>query len=363
MAIKVRIRDFQSIADATITIDGFTVITGTNNSGKSAVMRAIRGVFTNPPASALLRHGSAFLSVELTFADGTTIRWEKGWEKPDQRGGSVNRYFVDGKEIENVGRGCPPEVLEYGVREIKAASDRVWPQIADQFNGTLFLVDRPGSSIAEALSDVEKVGKLTSALQLSEKDRRSSESELKVRRSDVKDATKKLERFEGLEKLEAAAQNLSDLKDELTSKFSRIEDLERLQSRLQKARDVANQYAGLNPGDPPESTRSEKLRAGNEVVKSLLKRLLSTREEASRLSEFSVSPPPKADSLNSLRSQIEETIKMSRSLTRAKDGVQSVNLEFEEAQREHKSMHDEVQEILGDRGFCPVCDTVVEKVA
>ena len=36
MPLKVRVRNFQSIEDATLVIDGLTVVTGTNNAGKSA---------------------------------------------------------------------------------------------------------------------------------------------------------------------------------------------------------------------------------------------------------------------------------------------------------------------------------------
>ena len=185
MAVTARIQNFQSIVDVTIVIDGLTVITGTNHSGKTAVMRAIRGVFTNASAGPLVRHGCAHLSVALAFGDGTTILWEKGWEKPSRNGKTVNRYTINGKQIAAVGRCVPPEVEALGVREVQAASDRVWPQIADQFDGALFLVNRPGSAVAEALSDVERVGKLTTALKESEKDRRLVSAELKVRRKDV----------------------------------------------------------------------------------------------------------------------------------------------------------------------------------
>ena len=48
MAVTARVQNFQSVEDATIVIDGLTVITGTNNSGKTAVMRAIRGCSPTP---------------------------------------------------------------------------------------------------------------------------------------------------------------------------------------------------------------------------------------------------------------------------------------------------------------------------
>lgn len=190
MPVTVRIRNVQSIRDATLRVEGFTVVTGPNNSGKTASQRAVRGVFTNASPGPLVRHGESHLTVDLTFGDGRTVKWEKG-EK-------VNRYTVDGKVLTTVGRGAPAEVTALGVSEVKAGSDRLWPQIAEQFGGVLFLVDRPGSVVAEALSDVDKVGRLTEALRLAESDRRSVGAELKVRRADVLTAEQELADFDTL---------------------------------------------------------------------------------------------------------------------------------------------------------------------
>ena len=190
MPVTVRIRNVQSIRDATLRVEGFTVVTGPNNSGKTASQRAVRGVFTNASPGPLVRHGESHLTVDLTFGDGHSVKWEKG-EK-------VNRYTVDGKVLTTVGRGAPAEVTALGVCEVKAGSDRLWPQIAEQFGGVLFLVDRPGSVVAEALSDVDKVGRLTEALRLAESDKRSVGAELKVRRADVLTAEQELADFDTL---------------------------------------------------------------------------------------------------------------------------------------------------------------------
>ena len=199
MAIQVRVRNFQSIEDATISIDGFTVITGSNNGGKSALMRAVRGVFTNAPSGPLVRRGTAHLTVDLDLGDGNTITWIKGWNKPDQKGGTVNRYMLNGKELDNVGRGCPEEVLNLGIHSLQAGAEKaLWPQIADQFTGTLFLVGSPGSVTAEAIADVERVGKLANALKMAESDQRAVASVLKLRRKDEEALGKEIHLYDSL---------------------------------------------------------------------------------------------------------------------------------------------------------------------
>ena len=170
MPVRIRARNFQSIEDAEIVVDRFTVVTGPNNSGKTALQRAVQGVFTNPSGDAFVRHGAERLIVDIDFGNDETVRWEKGPKvKPT--------YTVKGKVI-NPGRQVPTEVLALGIQPIQAGAIAVWPQVAPQFTGQMFLLDLPGSAIAEAVADVERVGQLTQALRLADSDKRSASSEL-----------------------------------------------------------------------------------------------------------------------------------------------------------------------------------------
>jgi hypothetical protein len=229
--ITVRVRNVQSIRDATVVIDGFTVVTGPNNSGKTALQRGIRGVFTNAPAGPLVRHGADFLTVEIDFGDGNTVKWEKGWTKPNQKGSTVNRYTLNGVELSNVGRGCPPEVAALGVQSIRAGTQTVWPQVADQFSGVLFLVGSPGSAVAEAVADVERVGRLGTAQKLAESDQRSTLSTLKVRRTDEKALEKALERYAGLDDVGATLKGLVDDLAVVEDTRTHLTELQSLQER------------------------------------------------------------------------------------------------------------------------------------
>lgn len=201
--LKVRVQNFQSIKDSTIEIDGFTVITGSNNSGKSAFVRALRGLFTNARGHHFVRHGATNCSVEITFPDGQTVTWEKGK--------SVNRYIVNGKILDKVGIGVPPEVQAFGVLPIALAGQEYWPQIAPQFTGQVFLIDQPGSVLAEAVSDIEKVSKLNKSLKQAETDKRSNQSKISVREEDLKKAEGELASYKGLEIVEALYEFISGL--------------------------------------------------------------------------------------------------------------------------------------------------------
>ena len=397
--IKVRIQNFQSIEDAEVEIDGFTVITGPNNSGKSAVMRAIRGVFTNAPAGPLVRHGAKNLSVGIVFPDGTDLIWEKG--------GKVNRYTLNGKELNSVGRGVPAEVAALGVAEIKAGSDRLWPQIAEQFTGSLFLVNRPGSVVAEALSDVDRVGTLTEALRLAESDRRSCSSELKVRRKDLQAHREQAAFYEGLDEVLATVNSLEDRRTQLdkdetevttlgalsfqwdtTSAEVRryvgfeevvipsVEDTEgavglrndlseamSLQHRYVEAKGVAEATAGFDG----VLGRLPTLKDQQDDTAAIREELIATRELTSRWNRLKaeadsygvpIPPIPVADKADKLRQALEVVEEYKIEVTEAADRVAKLDIHFEEIGSEIQEAQREVDILLGSRGVCPTCNTV-----
>lgn len=402
MPVTVRIRNVQSIRDATLRVEGFTVVTGPNNSGKTASQRAVRGVFTNASPGPLVRHGESHLTVDLTFGDGRTVKWEKG-EK-------VNRYTVDGKVLSTVGRGAPAEVAALGVGEVKAGSDRLWPQIAEQFGGVLFLVDRPGSVIAEALSDVDKVGRFTEALRLAESDRRSVGAELKVRRADLLAAEQELAGFDALPN---AASQVGQAEQALADAESAGVDLgvlNNLSVRKQAAdREISRLSAapvGVVP-TPDEVSLVESVRLQVHEASCLLGERTRYLREVGRLAQVSslVSVPDAEhalismselsgltglfDRLSSARAREERAqrnhdgatnlVKVPSSevfarVSKAKDmladmancsvrnnnaraDIATATRELEAAKKNLALLTEEVNTLLGSRGECPVCRT------
>jgi exonuclease SbcC len=400
MPVRVRVQNFQSIKDATVVIDGLTVVTGPNNSGKTAVMRAVRGVFTNAPAGPLVRHGAGYLSVTLTFDDGTEVIWEKGWEKPNRKGKTVNRYFLNGKELQSVGRGVPPEIADLGVREIRASSDRVWPQVAQQFDGTLFLINRPGAAVAEALSDVEKVGRLTKALRFSEKDKRTVTDELRVRRKDLKDAKDEVAAYDGLDAVSETVAGLSEA--DLLQPWSRLTEAVTLRGRHESAKSAVDALEGFDPDVVPSSKKAVDLQAQLGPLVALQKRLKTAREAVDALEGFDPDVVPdehaRPKKLQNLISQLEVLRHRYQSESSAVDALEGFEIpdfpddrkaermgmlieQIEALQRRHekakklvRDLEDEeataigtadeaalaVQDALGANGFCPTCNTVHE---
>jgi len=106
MIKKLHIKNFQSHKDSVLELTaGLNVITGTSDSGKSAIIRAVELVRTNRPrGTSYIRQGSkGGTSVEVTTDLGTACR---------KRSGTTNQYLVDGEELNAVGADVPAKVLD-----------------------------------------------------------------------------------------------------------------------------------------------------------------------------------------------------------------------------------------------------------
>lgn len=280
--IRVRVEDFQSIHQAEIEIDGLTVLTGTNNAGKSALFRALRGAFTNARGTGFVRQGATKCTVALDFEDGKSLLWEKGRD-------GTNDYVVNGVRFKKVGHGAPEEVRALGIQPIAVNNTEYWPQLAPQIVGVSFLLDQPGSVVAEAVADVGRVDTLNQALRASESDKRSARADLKVRVADGKRLFEKRAAFEGLGvALEAVA--ALEAKVEAGRTLGEKKALvERQAKRLLAARADVEGLAGVDTLSVPSDeqvARVVALSTSGRQLRSLRERYCASRELAQSLSSL-----------------------------------------------------------------------------
>jgi len=364
MTIQVRVQNFQAIEDETLEIDGFTAVTGPNNTGKSSLVRAFVGAFSNMGGDDFVRHGARYASVEITFQDGRTVLWEKGK--------GVNRYVIDGKTYKYVGHGPPAELAALGVCPIVVNGKSLWPQIAHQHTGQVFLLDQSGSVVAESVADVERVGKLNRALKRSESERRETTSKLKIRRADVKKLKGEYDKFEGLDEM------LVDMSD-IQSKIDRnnrigklYEQLTTLQIKIHRTKTTVDFLAGVGDISIPDKdlvTKITKRVEALEVLRALRVRFESMRSKL----DFFQSHQKSLDEITILDTSFEELVVQTNKARKALAVVGDLQKRYRKAeercnhyndllgkkQKELLDVTGAIESILGDMTTCPVCKSQI----
>lgn len=359
MPIKVRVQNFQSLEDVSLTIDGFTVVTGTNNAGKSALFRAIQGVFTNTPGTNFVRHGSNHSSVELQFDENHTVVWEKG--------NKVNRYVINGKVFDNVGAGTPLELTEFGVNPVTLQEQKFWPQIAPQLRGVNFLLDKPGSVLAEAIADVDRVNQLNRALKLCDSDRKKAKGDLRVRRDDAKELQQKLTHYHGLDTWVEKISQVEARKTKLEKMMALCEELTTLKGRRDRARLELDALEGVDSLSVPSENQPQKIREVKQrllEIRELSKRLSTARQvvnDAKDVPEISIPDMAKAQKAQKIKHLLDECLSLRTRLRNAQIAQKDADTQVAASQSKLDQALAEIASMFDGVNECPTCGQILCK--
>ena len=111
MIKKLILRDFMAHSHTELEFGpGMTVLTGPNNSGKSAIVEALRCVATNPAPYNFIRHGAKEARVVVELDSGHKVEW--------LRRKAYAMYYLhapgeeEPREYAKFGRTPPEEILE-----------------------------------------------------------------------------------------------------------------------------------------------------------------------------------------------------------------------------------------------------------
>lgn len=357
MAVQVHVENFQSLRDTGLEIRGFTAVTGPNNSGKTALMRAIRGVFQNTPGTTFVRHGADEMSVTLKFDDGRSIIWKKGTTSR-----SKPTYIIDGGNPIHPGRAVPDEVRAFGVTPIRIMGQEVWPTLAPQFTGQVFLLDQPGSSLAEAVADVDRVAKLNGALRSADRDLRATTGKLKVRREDRIKLLDDLQAFDGLDTVVAQIEAIK-LDREKVEKLNRaMETMTRFKERLEVGQGEVRRLSRIEDVHVPDPGDAQKMLGELEVRCKLRSRREAARAVVQTLEGIEAVTIEELDTqkASAALSGLEFLENVRMRLTTAQARVTELEAEYVTFSSEVEQVDTEVRGLLGQFERCPTCGTLTK---
>ena len=207
------------------------VIVGPSDSGKSAIIRALKWVMYNEPSGDFfIREGEKECKVTLELSDGTSLqryrtRSKNGYRLVDNVG---NENIFEG-----IGLSVPQEIMDItGIRKIKLDADSENSiNLGEQLEGA-FLLTEKASTRANAIGRLVGVDIVDDALREVLKDMRSLNQSRKQKEETLQITNKKLLEFEYIEELKATQVKLASIMETIHGLNKRIEKLELINKKL-----------------------------------------------------------------------------------------------------------------------------------
>lgn len=107
MGAKFKIKNFQSIKEADIEVDGFTILVGESSQGKSACLRAINAACNNKFKQNFLRYGADTIKVAISYDDNPNLLIVSKTKKESPT------YELGDLVFQKLNRTIPDEVSEF----------------------------------------------------------------------------------------------------------------------------------------------------------------------------------------------------------------------------------------------------------
>lgn len=166
MITTIHLQNFQAHRDTRLPMaKGLTILRGSTNAGKSAIIRAFRWILQDDGDwKTLLRKGETQMAVTLIFENGISVT--------RTRSASINRYEVKGgngevlDQYNDFGKGVPERVLQYmGFTKVVLDGKALNLNLASQQEPWFLLGDSPPSVYRKlcALSHTEEIEQAATA--------------------------------------------------------------------------------------------------------------------------------------------------------------------------------------------------------
>lgn len=302
---------------------GVTVITGPNNSGKSALVEAVRSIAQNPSTKHAVRHGAKKAIVRMELDSGEAIEWIRGeggavyeLTRPAPPGGGGEEEAEGTETYAKFGRK-PPEDVRSLLRldPVQTETGSVDIHIGNQ-RYPIFLLDQAGSQAASFFAASTEAEHL---LRMQQRLKEKSDFAARRRRELLRrcsEQEKELERFEGLETVEEILRRVEQLFEHIGRSrhvmpllTGSVEGLVHVSERLDQASTRCWILTALV--EPPEILETPALESWIEKV-AALRRLAAIQAVRADVLAAASDPPSLADAQG-----LEEVMRRMESATGA----------------------------------------------
>lgn len=262
---KLKIQNFQSIKDTSLEFNGFCIIKGKSDIGKSAVRRAIGVALYNEWDKNFIRKGTPQTHIEFSKEGEYSIKVDKS--------SKLNTFIVEtanGRfELPKVGKDQPEEIAGLGFKPFSTSGDTYNLNVTTQLRDPLFMVAFKDTQNTKILNSLFGVDTLEVAQSLCLSDLRKSKQDY-----------------------ERTSQELQDLSSSLDKVKARKSVLERAVETVGKLENISSglgKLVELKDKINKEGVRYQDVKLAYDRIDSLLKRYQDNREKRLKLKQFVLS--------------------------------------------------------------------------
>ena len=204
--------------------EGLTVLTGDNNTGKSAVIAALQILSRNTSGDFMVRHGARECRIIVETDEGHVLEWK--------RKNNTVSYTINGREVHRL-RGSVPDDLHDLLRmpPVEAEGGTFDIHFGEQKKPIFLLDESPArrATFFASASDTIKLIEMQNRHRQKVRDAKMAEKRLEKEKSDL---NRRLDALAPLETLDRQLQNLETEHAAIQSMNARIDKLARLHRQM-----------------------------------------------------------------------------------------------------------------------------------
>jgi hypothetical protein len=217
--------------------------------------------------------------------------------------------------------------------------------------------------MAEAIANVDRVGKLSTALKLCETERRGVVSTLKVRREDVETYAKHLETYEGLDAVASLVATVEGQANAVAALQQEVRGFESLRDRHQTAVSSVEGLKGvagvtIPAGDGVKPIR-DRLRTLLDISGRLATAQTTVQTCTAAVKSYENVTLPDSSRAVKIRTAVHHLRDLNDRRDQALAEVARIEGELSQAGIEHTAAATEATSLLGELGECPTCGALV----
>jgi exonuclease SbcC len=329
MIDKLQIQNFQCHSKRKIELDGVTSVIGPSDSGKSAIIRALRWICQNTPqGDQFIKDGAKGCTAVLEL-DGHSVKRRKGK--------GINEYYLDGKVFKSFGTSVPDSVTK-----VLNISDL---NFQGQHDAPFWFSDTAGQ-VSKNLNAIVDLQLIDECLSNAGSRVRKAKTEKEIVESKLKEFT------EICESLEWTVECIKLLK-KIKKLEQYIEDIENKQAKLKRILvDIEELKLTIEECEQNYNSMKNVLKLGKKT-KDLMERKNKLKEIISSIKTLESIQPIDTTEVDKLYTKYLENRGVRDKLRNIINAIRERSKQYEF----HKNRTEELEEELhkSTNGVCPVC--------